>query len=1087
MLKSSSLEKAAGVGCVSMRNKIVLAAALSLVMTGSAAVYANYANPEQATFTTPTLGTPTLNTMNSLGLTPTLGGHNSAIGSGYSISTQQTDGALPYNIPTVNTETGEITNQTYYIVPNGGDYARGRYSYDPEMYDEETQTGPNVVGHFINLPASGTATVGAGIYNNTPSGYSGGILTTVIGDFINDVCAPAAANTSAHGGAIDNHGDIDLIYGDFIGNRITVRDYTKTLPPDGAAIRNGKWVGTIVGNFIGNRAEATGESTTGAYGGAIANHQSGNDDHDGFTARIDNIYANFVGNSASHGGGAVYNTNSAIIANLQGEFIDNTSAYGGGIYNTNQAKILNMGGTLARNSATEDGGAIYNTTNSEMTVDDSVFIANTAANDGGAVYNTAESTITINDSSFKANSANQGGALYNADDSTMIITNGSFSGNTATDKGGALYNASESTVNIAQSSFTENTAENGGAIFNDSVLLDDNNQVVGPSMVIDASFVNNTATGENGRGGAIYSRADIDLVADGHTNRIEGNTSSGSEAIYIESQDIVIPESVDPQTQEVIPEHSIHIKPNLNIIAENNGEWVIQDKINGTAGDYNVNLISTDKTGTVSVYDDLTGADMTVNGVHLNTVNNDIHDYTNVNSFTITGDSTMSVDVDLRNGDMDRFVAAEYGDHEGTLDITGINIVNDVDRNQSIEVAGEGLAESVTLFGGGDGSTHKITTPIRMYDMAYNINNNRGYLNIRSYFNPSILAAPVVMQAGVQSAMNTTWQNAFNHADTYTKIPKFDRLTMMEQGKYADASTDFNTNLTTSLREYNLKENRTSNQGIWFRPYAAFERLPLRHGPKVDSITYGSFIGFDSDFHEHRNGWHSVLSTYLGYNGGQIDYSHVSSNLNGGVIGITDTFYKNNFWTALTLSGGAMFSNTSTMYGHEDATSLYGGLGSKTGYNFEFKDGRYIIQPVLQLGYSFANMFDYTNAAGVKIDSSPMHTIQINPSLRFIANFKSGWQPYARMGMVWNIMGDTDVDAGGYHLPDMYIKPYFEYGLGIQKLYNHRFTGFGETMLRHGGRNGIALTFGFRYGLGREPGEDYKNMTKWEKFKAFFK
>jgi hypothetical protein len=132
-------------------------------------------------------------------------------------------------------------------------------------------------------------------------------------------------------------------------------------------------------------------------------------------------------------------------------------------------------------------------------------------------------------------------------------------------------------------------------------------------------------------------------------------------------------------------------------------------------------------------------------------------------------------------------------------------------------------------------------------------------------------------------------------------------------------------------------------------------------------------------------------------------------------------------------------------------------------------------------------MFDYTNAAGVRIDANPLHTVQINPSLRFIMNCKNGWQPYARMGMIWNIMNDTDVDAGGYHLPEMHIKPYFEYGLGIQKLYNHRFTGFGEAMLRHGGRNGIAMTFGFRYGLGREPGEDYKNMSGWEKFKAFFK
>ena len=335
--------------------------------------------------------------------------------------------------------------------------------------------------------------------------------------------------------------------------------------------------------------------------------------------------------------------------------------------------------------------------------------------------------------------------------------------------------------------------------------------------------------------------------------------------------------------------------------------------------------------------------------------------------------------------------------------------------------------------------------------------------------------------------MNTTIQYAFNHLDTYTKIPKFDRLTLMNnQNRYAFASTDYNDNLNSSLRLYNLRENRTSNQGAWIRPYAAFESVPLKNGPKVDSITYGTFLGYDSNFHEHKHGWHSVWSTYLGYQGGVVDYKGVSATLNGGVIGLTDTFYKNNFWTAVTLTGGAMLADISTRYGHEDATSLAAALATKTGYNFEFKDGKYILQPIFKASYTFANMLDYRNSAGVRIDAKPLHTVQLNPSLRFIVNCKNGWQPYARVGMVWNLLNETNVNAGGYHLPEMHIKPYVEYGLGIQKLYNHRFTGFGQAMVRNGGRNGIAITLGFRYAIGRDGDEEFKQMTPWEKIKAFF-
>ena len=198
--------------------------------------------------------------------------------------------------------------------------------------------------------------------------------------------------------------------------------------------------------------------------------------------------------------------------------------------------------------------------------------------------------------------------------------------------------------------------------------------------------------------------------------------------------------------------------------------------------------------------------------------------------------------------------------------------------------------------------------------------------------------------------------------------------------------------------------------------------------------------------------------------------------LNGGTIGITDTFYKGNFWTALTAAGGAILGNASTWYGSEDTSSIVGGIASKTGYNIEFKDGRFIMQPIFKMSYSITNTFDYTNSAGLRVDSSPLHTIQLHPSLRFIGNLNNGWQPYASAGMVWNLLNETDVTLGGYQLPDMHIKPYVEYGLGLQKLYNHRFMGFGQAMVRHGGRNGVALTFGFRYSLGDE-GND-KNVSR---------
>ena len=124
-------------------------------------------------------------------------------------------------------------------------------------------------------------------------------------------------------------------------------------------------------------------------------------------------------------------------------------------------------------------------------------------------------------------------------------------------------------------------------------------------------------------------------------------------------------------------------------------------------------------------------------------------------------------------------------------------------------------------------------------------------------------------------------------------------------------------------------------------------------------------------------------------NGAQIKYNGADTMTNGGLLGMTETYYKGNFWSALTLSAGASVGETKTMYGKEDYVTLLAGAASKTGYNFEFKEGKYILQPIMYLSYTFANTFDFTNAAGVRIDNKPAHSIQLHPMIRGVANCKT--------------------------------------------------------------------------------------------------
>lgn len=70
--------------------------------------------------------------------------------------------------------------------------------------------------------------------------------------------------------------------------------------------------------------------------------------------------------------------------------------------------------------------------------------------------------------------------------------------------------------------------------------------------------------------------------------------------------------------------------------------------------------------------------------------------------------------------------------------------------------------------------------------------------------------------------------------------------------------------------------------------------------------------------------------------------------------------------------------------------------------------------------------------------------------------------------MVWNAMSESDVKANGVKLPETSIKPYVEYGLGIQKRFKDHFVAFCQAMIRNGGRNGISMTAGFRLAIGHE-------------------
>ena len=100
------------------------------------------------------------------------------------------------------------------------------------------------------------------------------------------------------------------------------------------------------------------------------------------------------------------------------------------------------------------------------------------------------------------------------------------------------------------------------------------------------------------------------------------------------------------------------------------------------------------------------------------------------------------------------------------------------------------------------------------------------------------------------------------------------------------------------------------------------------------------------------------------------------------------------------------------------------------------------------------------------MNSTPLNAMQIAPGIRLIKNLKEKkGQVYLISNMVFNLMDKTNFTANDVQLPQLSINPYVEYGIGYQQVWRKRFTGFFQTLLRDGGRNGVALQFGFRWAI----------------------
>ena len=443
-------------------------------------------------------------------------------------------------------------------------------------------------------------------------------------------------------------------------------------------------------------------------------------------------------------------------------------------------------------------------------------------------------------------------------------------------------------------------------------------------------------------------------------------------------------------------------------------------------------------------------------------------------NLTLQGNTKLYLDVDLAKSVADTITVNNMSNSTGKfiLGQNSLNIVSDaLVKNTQVEILKGEAVNNVIL----EEAAKVAMGPIQKYDVNYLdgkllFTGQGGFTPSIDEVNPSVMASPVAAQLGGYLVQLQSYDEAFRNMDMYMLMTKAQRQALKLRNKYAI--------LDNNAMTYDPLLSKYDNNAGWFRSYATFENVRLDNGPKVSNVAYGTYFGGDSKLYDLGHGWDGMWSAYVGYNGSHQAYSGVGMYQNGGTLGVTGVAYKGNFFTGLTANVGANVGEANTMFGHENFAMLMTGIASKTGYNFELADGKFVIQPSLLMSYSFVNTFDYTNAAGVSISSDPLHAIQLEPGIKLIANLKNGWQPYLGVSMVWSIMDNTQFMANTVSLPSLSVDPYVKYGVGVRKSWGERLVGYFQTYLTNGGRNGVGLQLGFRWTLGKDSYEDVKVHNK---------
>jgi outer membrane autotransporter protein len=165
--------------------------------------------------------------------------------------------------------------------------------------------------------------------------------------------------------------------------------------------------------------------------------------------------------------------------------------------------------------------------------------------------------------------------------------------------------------------------------------------------------------------------------------------------------------------------------------------------------------------------------------------------------------------------------------------------------------------------------------------------------------------------------------------------------------------------------------------------------------------------------------------------------------------------------------GGVYGNEMNTSRGNDNTFNYFAGASTKVAYNWRFARN-WSLQPNLMVAYNYFGQENWhTDFGQMGMMSGMLHGINIAPGLNLMYE-RETWSAYLTLQYMYNINQSVGGRAGNVNMPRISMdRGYIQYGIGVNKKFTDRFSGYFQTVIRNVGRNGIGLQMGFQWKLGK--------------------